>query len=142
MSMASRIPFDRSSSTGAGSLGTRKVRNIERLLPLGVGVGQDGRQEPVGTEERLRVAFEFDLAILVQLLPVERDAPIQDGVEPVASGFGKVLFHQVVHLLGAVNLVAVERRPEVVELVGVGLLRQDCGTVVVGERVLDDVGVV
>ena len=115
---------------------------MESFSHLGVGVGQDGGQEPVGTEERLRVAFEFDLAILVQLLPVERDASVQDGVEPVTSGFGKVLFHQVVHLRGAVNLVAVERRLEVVELVGVGLLRQDGGTVVVGERVLDDVGVV
>ena len=53
-----------------------------------------------------------------------------------------IALHQLVHLRRAVNLMAVERRLEVVEPIGVGLLRQDRGPVVVGEGVLDRVGIV
>ena len=36
MSMASRIPQDRSSSQGAGSFGIRKLRKIERFSQAGL----------------------------------------------------------------------------------------------------------
>ena len=50
--------------------------------------------------------------------------------------------HQLVHLRRAVDLAAVKRCLEVVQLVGVGLLRQDRGAVVVGEGGLDYVDIV
>ena len=50
--------------------------------------------------------------------------------------------HQLLHLPRTVDLAVGERRLQVVQLVGVGLLRQDRGAVVVGERRLDCVDVV
>ena len=140
--MASRIPFDRSSSAGGGQLGNEERQEDGELLPLGVGVGQDDCQEPVGAEERLRPALEFHLAILVQLLSIGRHAGVQDGVELVTVGSRKVQRHQLVHLGRAVDLIPVQRRLEVVQPVGVGFVRQDGRLVVVGEGVLDGVGVV
>ena len=63
--------------------------------------------------------------VLVQLLPVDRDAGVQDGVEPVSVGAREIPLHQVFHLGRGVDLVAIKDRLEVVQLVGVGLLRQD-----------------
>ncbi|MDE0464383.1 MAG: hypothetical protein OXH93_18330 [Caldilineaceae bacterium] len=50
--------------------------------------------------------------------------------------------HQLLHLLRAVDLAVVERRLQVVQLVGIGLLRQDRSAVLVGEGRLDCVEVV
>ena len=98
-----------------------------------------GTRRPGGTPSPF---LEVDLTVLVQLLPVDRDAGVQNRVQLVAIGPGKVPVHQLVHLCRAVDLVAVEVRLEVMQPVWVGLLSQDGGAVVVGEGRLDGVGVV
>ena len=59
----------------------------ERAPPRGSASGppKDGCQKPVGPEERLCLALEVQLAVLVQLLSVERDAGVQGWIEPVAA---------------------------------------------------------
>ncbi len=61
MSIDSRIPCDRSSSTGAGSFGFRKLRKIDELLPTQCSCTAKWCQEAIGADERLGLAFEPDL---------------------------------------------------------------------------------
>ncbi len=44
--MVSRIPFDRSSSTGAGSLGSRKVRKIDSFSQSALVYGRMDDRKP------------------------------------------------------------------------------------------------
>ena len=60
----------------------------------------------------------------------------------VRGSVRQVELNELVHLVGTVDLAAVEVRLEVVELIWVGLLGQDGRAVVVGEGVPDGVGVV
>ena len=69
-----------------GQLGDEEVQEDRQLLPLGVGVGQDRRQELVGAHERLGLALELDLPVFVEVLLVDGDAGIEDRVELVAVG--------------------------------------------------------
>jgi hypothetical protein len=85
MSIASRIPFDKSSSTGAGSFGT------------------------VGAQEGLGLALEVHLPVLVQPLPVVGHTGIEDGVEPVAVRPAQVERHEIGHLRRGIDLIPVER---------------------------------
>jgi hypothetical protein len=52
MSMASRMPFERSSSIGAGSFEIRKFRKIESFSHLRQ-VRNDGREKAIGPHEVL-----------------------------------------------------------------------------------------
>ena len=105
------MPFERSSSFGAGSFGHQEVQEDRELLPLGVGVGQDRGEEAVGAHERLGLALEVDLAVLVELLLVDGDAGVEDRVELVAVRAAQVELDELVDLRRRVDLVAVERRP-------------------------------
>ena len=84
------MPLDRSSSFGCGQLRDQEVEEDRQLLPVGVRVGQDGRQEAVGADERLGLALEVDLAVLVELRGVGGHAGVEDGVELVAVGPAQV----------------------------------------------------
>ena len=123
-------------------LGDEEVQEDRELLPLGVRVRQDRGEEAVGAQERLGLALEVHLPVLVELLPVDGDAGVEDRVEPVAVRAAEVQRHEFVDLRGGIDLVAVERGLQVVQLVRVGLLGEDRRAVVVGERLLDRVGVV
>jgi len=46
MSMVSRIPFDRSSSTGAGSFGRRKLRKIDSFSQSALVYGRIDARKP------------------------------------------------------------------------------------------------
>ena len=103
-------------------------------------------------QKRLGLALEIHLPVLVELLFVDRDAGVEDGVELVAVGPTQVESHEPVDLrvgihlslLGSVSSlrIAAERGLEVVQLVGVRLLAEDRRPVVVGERLLEGIGIV
>ena len=82
------------------------------------------------------------MAVFVQLLPVERDTGVQDGIELVAATLGQEQLHQLVQLRRVVDLITAERRLEVVQPLRVSLFHQDRGPVVAGECNLDRVGVI
>ena len=84
--------------------------------------------------ERLGLALEVDLPVLVELLLVDGDAGVEDRVELVAVGAAEVQRDELVDLRRRVDLIAVEVGLEVVQLVRVGLLAEDRRAVVVGER--------
>ena len=84
--------------------------------------------------ERLGLALEVDLAVLVELLLVDRHAGVEDRVELVAVRAAEVQLDELVDLRRRVDLAAVERRLQVVQLVRVGLLAEDRRAVVVRER--------
>ncbi len=136
MSMASRMPFDRSSSFGAGSFGIRKFRKIDSFSHSALRVRQDRREEAVGAGERLGLALEVDLPVLVELVLVDGHAGIEDRVELVAVGAAEVQLDEL-------RRPAPASRPaqpssvglQVVQLVRVGLLAEDRRAVVVGEGV-------
>lgn len=136
------MPLDRSSSTGAGSLGNEEVEEDRALLPGGVGVGQNLRQERIRPSERLRLGLEVDLAILIQRVSVHGDAGVQYGIQLISIRAGEIASDQIVHLLGGVNPCGVQVRLEIVELVRIGLLGQDRRAVVVREGFADRVCVV
>ena len=98
MSMASRMPLDRSSSLGAGSFGIRKFRKIDSFSHPALRVGQDGGEEVVGAGEGLGLALEVDLAVLVELFVVGRDTGVEDRVKAVAVGSTQVELDQLVDL--------------------------------------------
>ena len=123
-------------------LGHQEGQEDRELLPLGIRVRQDRRQEAVGAQERLGLALEIHLPVLVEPLAVVGHAGVEDRVEPVAVGTAQVERDELVDLRRRIDLIPVERGLEVVQLVRVGLLRQDRRAVVVGERLLDRVGVV
>ena len=83
---------------GGGQLGDQEIQEDRELLPSGVRVGQDRREEAVGAGERLGLAFEIDLAVLVELLVVGGDAGVEDRVEPVAVGAAQIQLDQLVDL--------------------------------------------
>ena len=71
---------------GRGELRHKEVQKDRELLPLGIRVGQDRGEEAVHAHERLGLALEVHLPVLVELLLVDRDAGVEDGVESVAVG--------------------------------------------------------
>ena len=77
-----------------------------------------------------------------QVAPVDRHAGVQDRIEPVAILPVEVAPLQLVDLLLGIDLGAIQVRLQVVQLVGVGLVGQNRGSVVVRERLADGVGVV
>ena len=81
--MASRMPWARSSSLGAGQFGREQVEEDRELLPLRVAVRNHRREEGVGAAEHLGLALECHLAVLVERL-VPSLTIIEDGVEGVA----------------------------------------------------------
>ena len=127
---------------GSGQLGNEEGQEDRELLPLGIRIGQNRRQESIGPQKRLHLALEIHLLVLIQVLPVDRHAGIQDRVEPVAVGPGEVALDEIIYLLQVVDLKAVERRLEVVQPVGIGLLGEHRGPVVVGKGLLYRVGVI
>ena len=78
----------------------------------------------------------------VELLLVDHDAGVEDGVEPVAVGPIQVECHEPVDLRVGIHLIAVERGLEVVQLIGVGLLAEDRRPVIVDEGFLDGIDIV
>ena len=96
MSIVSRMPFDRSSSLGAGSLGIRKFRKIESFSHSALLYGRIDGEEAVGADERFRLALEIDLAVLVQLGVVGRDAGVENRVELVAVGAAEIQLDELV----------------------------------------------
>ena len=52
---------------GGGQFGNEEVQEDGELLPFGNVVGQDGRQEAVGSEECLCISLELDLSGFVEL---------------------------------------------------------------------------
>lgn len=79
-------------------------------------------------------------AFAVQPPAVPGDAGVEDRGEPVAIRTAQMERDRLIHLRRRVDLVAVERCLEVPP-VGVGLLGEDRGAVVIGERLLDGIGV-
>ena len=134
MSMASRMPLREVFLLRRRQLGDQEVEEDRELLPLGVRVGQDRREEAVGAAERLGLALEVDLAVLVELLVVDRHAGIEDRVELVAVGAAEEQRARARRLcVRRIDLRAVERGLQIVQLVRVGLLAEDRRAVVVGE---------
>ena len=70
-------------------------------------------------------------------VPCSRHAGIEDRVELVAVGAAEIQLDQFIDLRSVVDLVAVERGLEIVQLVRVGLLAEDRRPVIVVERLLD-----
>lgn len=64
--MDSSIPLDRSSSAGAGSFRNEQVQGDGELLPFTVGVRKHRGQKVVGAGERLGLALEINLPVLVE----------------------------------------------------------------------------
>ena len=130
MSMASRMPFERSSSFGAGSLGIRKFSKIDSFSHSALLYGMTDERKLVGAAERLGLALEVHLAVLVELVHIDRHARIEDRVELVAVGAAEEQLHHLLHLLRRIHLRGIERRLQVVQLVRVGLLARasSCGS--------------
>ena len=108
-------------------LGDQHVEQDRELLPFGVAVGNYQRKEAIGSAEHLGLALEAHLAVLVEPVHVDRHTGIEDRVELVAVGITEEQCHHLIHLL------RIERRPQVVQLVGVGLLGEQRRAVVVLE---------
>ena len=102
--------------------------------------GRIDGEEAVGADERLGLALEVDLAVLVEVLLVDGDAGVEDRVELCRGRRrrGRASTSSSTCVVG-VDLIAVEVGLQVVQLVRVGLLAEDRGAVVVGERRLDRV---
>jgi hypothetical protein len=96
-------------------------------------VRQDRGQEIVGAGKRLRLAFEVYLPVFVEARQIGRHAHIENGVELFAGRTAEVQLDQSIHLIGGIYLIAVERRLQVGQFVGVGFFAQDRGAVVVRE---------
>jgi hypothetical protein len=61
------------------------------------------------------------LAIFIKLFPVYGHTGIEDRVKLVSVSSGEVRLNQRIDLLRRINLIAVKRTLEVVQLVGIGL---------------------
>ena len=95
-------------------------------------------QQPV----RRRVPLEFHLAVLIQVAQIRLHAGVEDRVDLLPLGPSEVALDEVVDLLRGIDLGAVQVRLQVVQLVGIGLVRQDRCAIVVGEGVADGIRVV
>ena len=102
-------------------LGDQKVQEDRELLPAGVAVGQDRGEEAVGADERLGLALEVHLAVLVESVQVDRHAGIEDRVELVAVGLPGTA-RPTLRPARPSYTCAVQRGLQVVQLVRVGLL--------------------
>ena len=111
-------------------LGRQQVEEDRELLPLGVAVRDHRREEAVGAAEHLGLALEVHLAVLVEPVHIDRHAGIEDRVELVAVGAAEEQLHHLLHLLRRIHLRGVQRRLQIVQLVGVGLLARAawCGS--------------
>lgn len=85
----------------------------------------------MGTGESLGLALEIHLTIFVELIPVDRHAGIEDGIELIANGTVQVQLRQFINLRLAIHLVAIESGLQIVELVGIHFLGEDGGAVVI-----------
>ena len=90
----------------------------------------------------LALLLNVDLFVFAQLAQVHRDALVQDGVELLALHPVQVPLHELLDLVGRVHLGPIQVALEVVELVGVGLVGQNRGAVVVREGLGDGIRVV
>src|SRR5436190_17857938 len=97
MSMALRMPLERSSSIGAGSLEIRKFRKIESFSHSAF-VYEDRREETVGADERHGLALEIYLPIFAELRLVHGDTRVENRVELVAVCPSEVQPYELVHL--------------------------------------------
>lgn len=111
----------------------QEVQEDRQLLPLGIGVRQDRRQEAVGADKDLGLALEVDLAILVERLVVGGDASVENWVETVSIGVAKVELDELINLGFVVDLIGIQLGLQVVQLVRVGLLAENGRSVVRGE---------
>ena len=126
MSIDSRIPFDRSSSFGAGSLGMRKFRKIDSFSHSRNRVRQDRSQEAVGADEHLGLAFERRPgASSSSSRVVGRHAPSRIGSSWSRLGLAEEELDELLDVRPRVNLVAVQVGLQIVQLVRVGLLAED-----------------
>ena len=123
-------------------LGRQQIQQNRELLPLRVAVGNHRRKEAVGAAEHLGLALEVHLAVLVEPLHVDRHAGIEDRVELVAVRAAEEQLHQLLNLLRRIHLRGIQRRLQIVQLVGVGLLREQRGAVIVLEGERDRLAVV
>jgi len=64
------------------------------------------------------------LAVLVEPIHIDLNACIEDGVEFVTVRAAEEQLHHLLYLLLRINLRGIERRFQVMQLVGVGLLRE------------------
>jgi len=119
-----------------------KLRKIRELFPLRPVYGRIEARKPYVRVKRLGVPFEVHLAVLVQLLQVDRHTGVENRIELVAVCAVKVERHEQIDLRVGIDLVCVEGVLQIVELIGIGLLGKDGGAVVVGESCLDHVGIV
>ena len=96
----------------------RKFRKIESFSHSAWVYGRMEARKPVRADERLGLALEVHLSVLVEFLPIDRDTGVEDGVELVAVGPTQVERHESGDVRGGIDLVAIERGFEVVQLVG------------------------
>ena len=120
----------------------QEVQEDGALLPRRVGVGEHTAQKRISPNERLGIALEANLTVLVEIIDVCDHAVIENRVEPVAVRSFKVLGNQTVDLFLGIDLRAVQFGHQVMQLVGVSLVGEDRSTIVGFERVLDGVGIV
>src|SRR6185437_11017344 len=83
MSIASRMPFDKSSSTGAGSLGTRNVRKIDSFWQSAFVYGSIEERNPYARRNAFALPLKSTCASSFRR-DVVGDARVEDGVETVA----------------------------------------------------------
>ena len=130
MSIASRMPFERSSSRGAGSFGIRKFRKYRELLPIRIREGQDRRDERVRPREGLRLALEIDLPVLIEVRLVGGNARVEDRIQLVTVSAGQIESDKLINLLWLIYLVAVQCGLQVMQPIGVCLVAEDGGAIV------------
>jgi hypothetical protein len=73
----------------------------------------------------LGLALKVDLGVLVELLFIGSHTSIEDRVEAVAVGASEVKLHELGDLRLVIDLVGVERRDEIMELVWVGFVTEN-----------------
>ena len=100
---------------GRWQLRDQEIQEDRALLPAGVRERQDAGEKGVCAHERLGLALEVHLPVLIQLLKIDGDAGVEDRVELVAIGVAEVALHEVVQLSRRVDLRTVQIRLEVMQ---------------------------
>jgi hypothetical protein len=76
------------------------------------------------------LALELDLAILVEILLIDSDAGVKNGVKSIPVSVAEVQLDQAVNVGGAINFCRVDVCFQIMQFVGVGLVAENRRAVV------------
>lgn len=96
------MPFEWSSSLGAGSFCAINWKKIDAFFPLGVDLREEQGQKFIDAQKGLAFVFNVNAAVLVHMLYVDVDAAAEDRFELVAIGATQIELH-LVHLIAPVH---------------------------------------